>query len=93
MKSFDLASDCAQIGCALLKPAKLPCRVMSAAQDQIAFSSIGIQRILPTARTSRRLTKCKPEDDRDTNDARTDFNIASTPPHPSGIGRLEHFHD
>jgi hypothetical protein len=61
---------------------------MSATRDQIGISSIGIQSIMPTTGTSRRATKRKPEDDRNTDNARTKSNHASSSPHPSGTGRL-----
>jgi len=61
---------------------------MSATRDQIGISSIGIPSIMPTAGTSWRVTKRKPEDDRDTDDARTKSNHASPSPHPPGTGRL-----
>ena len=60
---------------------------MSLAQDQIAFTSIGIQRILPTTGTSRRITKRNPEDDRDT-EAGTQSKDESPLPHPPGTGSL-----
>jgi hypothetical protein len=62
--------------------------VMSATRDQIGISSIGIPSIMPTAEMSRRLTKRKPEDDRDPDDARTESHDASPSPAPPGTGRL-----
>jgi hypothetical protein len=58
---------------------------MSATRDQIGISSIGIQSIMPTARTPRRLTKRKSEDDDGTDDARNKSNHAS---HSPGTGTL-----
>jgi hypothetical protein len=61
---------------------------MSATRDQIGISSIGIQRIMPTTGTSQRVTKRKPEDDRDIDEALNESNPALPSPHPSGTGRL-----
>jgi hypothetical protein len=61
---------------------------MSAARDQIGFSSIGIQSIVPTTGTSRRVTKRQPDEDRSTDDARTKSDQESPSPHPPSIGRL-----
>jgi hypothetical protein len=61
---------------------------MAASRDQIGISSIGIPSIMPTADMSRRLTKRKPEDDRDPGDARTESHDASPSPAPPGTGRL-----
>jgi hypothetical protein len=66
---------------------------MSATRDQIGISSIGIQSIMPTTGTSRRLTKHKPEDDRDSDNARTESqnassDVASPSPRPPNTGRL-----
>jgi hypothetical protein len=61
---------------------------MSATRDQIGISSIGIPSIMPTAEMSRRLTKRKPENDRDSDDARAETDDASLSPAPPGTGRL-----
>jgi hypothetical protein len=61
---------------------------MAAVRDQIGISSIGIPSIMPTTGTSRRLTKRKPEDDRDPDDARAKSHDASPSPPLPGIGRL-----
>jgi hypothetical protein len=61
---------------------------MASSQDQIGISSIGIQSIMPTTGTSRRVTKRKPEDDRNTDDGRIKSDHASPSPHPLGTGRL-----
>jgi hypothetical protein len=62
---------------------------MSATRDQIGIvTSIGIQRILPTTGTSRRVTKHRPEDDRNTDDGRSESNHASPAVHPPGTGRF-----
>jgi hypothetical protein len=60
---------------------------MSPAKDQIGISSIGVQSIMPTTGTPRRATKRKPEDERDTNSARTKHDQASFDT-GSDIGRL-----
>jgi hypothetical protein len=61
---------------------------MSETRDQIGISSIGIPKIMPTTRTSQRVAKRQPEDDRDIDDARTESDPALTSPHTSGTGRL-----
>jgi hypothetical protein len=66
---------------------------MSATRDQIGISSIGIPSIMPTAGTSRRLTKRKPEDDRDSDNVRTESQNASSDAaspslRPPNTGRL-----
>jgi hypothetical protein len=63
-------------------------RVMSATRDQIGISSIGIQSIMPTTGPSRRATKRKRENDRNTDNARTKSDHPSPTPHPPGTGRL-----
>jgi hypothetical protein len=84
IKPFAVVSDCAQIRCSLLRPVTLPCRVMSTTRDQIGISGIGIQRIMPTTGTSRRVTKRKPEKDPDTDDTPTNSNHASPTTHGTG---------
>jgi hypothetical protein len=59
---------------------------MSATRDQLGISRIGIQSIMPPAATPWRVTKRKPEHDRDTDDARTKHKHAS--PSPPGTGKL-----
>jgi hypothetical protein len=61
---------------------------MSATSDQFGISSIGIPSIMPTTAPSRRLTKRKPDDDRDTDHARTESHDAPPSPPPPGTGRL-----
>jgi len=61
---------------------------MAATRDQLAISSIGIPSIMPTADTSRRLTRRKPADDRDTDDARAESHDASLSPPAPGTGTL-----
>jgi hypothetical protein len=61
---------------------------MSATRDQIGFSSIGIQRIVPTTGPSRRVAKRQPDEDRSTDDARTKSDQESPSPHPPSIGKL-----
>jgi hypothetical protein len=61
---------------------------MSATRDQIGFSSIGIQSIVPTTGTSRRVTKRQPDEDRSTDDARTESDQESPSPHPPATGKL-----
>lgn len=61
---------------------------MLATLNQIDVSSIGIQSIMPITGTPRRLTKRKPEEDYDADDAPTKYNHASPSSHPLGTGRL-----
>ena len=61
---------------------------MAATRDPLAISSIGIPSIMPTADTSRRLTKRKPGDDRDADDARAETRDASLAPPAPGTGKL-----
>jgi len=61
---------------------------MAATRDRIGISSIGIPSIMPTAEMSRRLTRRKPEDDRDPGDARAESHDASPSSPPPGTGRL-----
>jgi hypothetical protein len=61
---------------------------MSATRVESGISSIGIQRIMPTTGPSRRVTKRDPEDERDTDNARTKSDHASPSPQPPGTGRL-----
>jgi len=81
-------SDCGQVDLALLRLASLSWRVMSETRDQLGISSIGVPRIMPTTGASRRVTKRQPENDRDTDDGRTEPNHTSPSPHPPGTGRL-----
>jgi hypothetical protein len=61
---------------------------MSATRDQIGFSSIGIQSIVPTTGTSRRVTKRRPDEHRSTDDGRTKSDQKSASTHPPSTGRL-----
>ncbi len=61
---------------------------MAAPRDPLAISSIGIPSIMPTADTSRRLTKRKPGDDRDTDDVRAESHDAPLAPPAPGTGKL-----
>jgi hypothetical protein len=61
---------------------------MSATRNQIGFPRIGIQSIVPTTGTSRRVTKRQPDEDRSTDDARTKSDQESPSPHPPTTGKL-----
>jgi hypothetical protein len=61
---------------------------MSATRDQIGFPSIGVQSIVPTTRTSQRVTKRRPDEDRSTDHARTKSDQKSPSTHPPSTGRL-----
>jgi hypothetical protein len=61
---------------------------MSATRDPIGLSSIAIQSIAPMAGTSLRVTKRKPELDRDSGHTRTESNDESPSPPPPGTGML-----
>jgi hypothetical protein len=60
---------------------------MSTTRDTIS-TSIGIQRIMPTAETPRQVSKRKPQDNRDTDDGRSKSDPESQSPHPPGLGGL-----
>jgi hypothetical protein len=62
---------------------------MTATRDPTGISSIGIQSIMPTMGTSRRVTRRNPDHDRNTGDASSQSNDAPplSPP-PAGTGRL-----
>jgi hypothetical protein len=61
---------------------------MSATRDQTGISSIGIQSIMPTTGTARRVTRRKPEDESHSGKTSTKPDFPSSPPLPPGIGRL-----
>jgi hypothetical protein len=62
---------------------------MSAARDPIGgISGIGVQSIVPTTGSSLRLTRRKPSDDRDTDDAPAKSDQSSQAPTPPGTGKL-----
>jgi hypothetical protein len=57
-------------------------------EAELPCFDVRIQRIMPTAGTSRRVTKREPEDDRDNDNAESESKPAPPSPLPSGTGRL-----
>ncbi len=87
-KRLTVVSHYGPTNCALFRSAALTCQLMSATRDQIDLSSIGIQSIVPTTGTSRRVTKRQPDEDRSTDDGRTKSDQESPSPHPPATGKL-----
>lgn len=72
----------------MLRVVTPPCPIMSATQDPIGSATFGVQGIMPTTATSRRVSKRKLDDKRNAENARTKSDQASPSLLPSGTGRL-----